>query len=42
MRAKELGLLDKVEPLLEALRTNAGFWIKESLFEKVLQEMNER
>lgn len=41
VRAKRLGHLDRVGPILDALRTDAGFWIGESLHQRVLRTAGE-
>ncbi|MBI3242169.1 MAG: DUF3368 domain-containing protein [Chloroflexi bacterium] len=42
LRAKRDGALDAVEPVLRALRQEAGFYIAEDLFTVVLAEAGER
>lgn len=37
IEAKTKGLIPKVKPLLDALRNQAGFWIAEPLYNRVLQ-----
>ena len=41
MRAKNRHLIKEIKPLLDALRTEAHFWIKQHLYERVLLEMGE-
>lgn len=41
MRAKHLKLIPEVRPLLDALRTEAHFWINPVLYNQVLAEMQE-
>jgi uncharacterized protein len=36
LRAKSVGLLPAVRPVLDALRRDAGFWLAESLRQQVL------
>jgi len=38
LEAKRRGLVDRVEPLLKALRTQAGFRISDELYERVLRD----
>jgi len=42
IKAKEKGIIEKVEPILDELMNKAGFWIGEKLKERVLKEVNER
>ena len=39
--ARDRGLLAPVRPLLDALRTDAGFWIGDALYNAVLAAVNE-
>ncbi len=39
--ARDRGLLAPVRPLLDALRTDAGFWIGDALYNAVLSAVNE-
>lgn len=39
--AEDLGTLEAVRPLLDALRANAGFWIGDALYDAVLAAANE-
>lgn len=39
--ARDRGLLAPVRPLLDALRTDAGFWIGDTLYNAVLAAVNE-
>lgn len=41
VEAKSQGLIDEVKPLLDALITEAGFWVAEPLYKSVLQLVNE-
>jgi len=41
LEAKHRGLVDRIEPLLEALRTQAGFRISGELYERVLENEGE-
>lgn len=41
VEAKSKGLIEQVKPLLDDLRTNAGFWISDNLYSKVLDIANE-
>ena len=41
VEAKSRGLISKVKPLLDSLRHEAGFWVAESLYERVLEAINE-
>jgi len=41
MRAKRMKLIPQVQPLLDALRTEAHFWINPVLYNQVLAEMQE-
>ncbi len=42
IKAKEKGIIEKVETILDDLMNKAGFWIGEKLKERVLKEVNER
>jgi predicted nucleic acid-binding protein len=39
--AKQKGLIKDVKPLLEKLKTQAGFWIKPNLYQNILQRVGE-
>ena len=39
--AKDRGLLASVRPVLDALRTDAGFWIDDNLYNAALAAANE-
>lgn len=41
VEAKSQSLISEVKPLLDALVNDAGFWIAESLYNRVLQLVNE-
>ena len=41
VEAKSQGLITKVKPLLDALINQAGFWVAESLYNRVLQIVDE-
>ena len=41
IKAKEIGLLEKVEPILNELEETAGFWIGAKLKNKVLEDVGE-
>ena len=41
LEAKGQGLVREVRPLLNALRTEAGFWISSALYESVLRQASE-
>jgi uncharacterized protein len=41
VQAKRSGLIDRVEPLLNALRTLAGFRIRDELYVRVLEDEGE-
>lgn len=41
MRAKKLGLIKEIKPILLLLRNKANFWIKQDLYQKILSEMGE-
>jgi predicted nucleic acid-binding protein len=41
VEAKSQGLIVEVKPLLDALINEAGFWVAESLYNSVLQSVNE-
>ena len=41
VEAKSQGLITEVKPLLDALLNQAGFWIAEPLYHRVLQLVNE-
>lgn len=41
IKAKEKGLINKVTPLIEAMRVEAGFWISNRFLEKIKTELNE-
>ena len=41
VEAKRKGVIDCVHPLLDALRDLAGFWISETLYQRVLQDQGE-
>lgn len=42
LRCKRQGILGEVAPVLEALRTEAAFYVTEALVERVLREAGER
>jgi len=42
MKAKELGLIPKLAPILIQLKDHAGFWIGKRLLDSVLKEAGER
>ena len=42
MRAKERQLIKQVKPLLDALRIEAHFWIKQQLYETILLKAGEQ
>ena len=39
--AKQKGLIKDVKPLLEQLKTQAGFWIKPELYQNIIQRVGE-
>jgi predicted nucleic acid-binding protein len=39
--AKMLGLISTVKPILEALVQQAGFWVVQTLYERVLEDVGE-
>lgn len=39
--AKRLGIISSIRPLLDAMRTEARFWINENLYQRVLKDNNE-
>ncbi len=41
MRAKEAGYVQKVKPLMNSLKKQAGFWIDEELYQYVLNVIKE-
>lgn len=41
IEAKSRGLITEVKPVLDALVNEAGFWIAEPLYNKILQTVNE-
>lgn len=41
IEAKSRGLITEVKPVLDALVNEAGFWIAEPLYKKILQTVNE-
>ncbi len=41
IEAKQRGLLQQIRPVLDALRNQAGFWMKDSLYERVLRDAGE-
>lgn len=42
VKAKEKGIIDKVEPIINNLIEKAGFWISENLIDRILKEVEER
>ena len=42
IEAKHRGLIETVKPLLDALITRAGFWVKKDLYTRVLQAAGEK
>ena len=42
VEAKSRGLIPEVRSLLDALRNQAGFWIREDLYWRVLEQVDER
>ena len=42
VKAKREGHLPAVRPLLRALREEAGFWISEALYQRILESVDER
>lgn len=41
LRAKELGLVDQVRPLLDGLRQKAGFYLSEPVYDHALEVAGE-
>ena len=41
VEAKSQGLITEVKPVLDALIDNAGFWVAEALYNRVLRQVNE-
>ncbi|MDJ0580919.1 DUF3368 domain-containing protein [Crocosphaera sp.] len=41
IQAKQKGLISEVKPLLDNLKTKAGFWIKPNLYQNILQRVRE-
>src|SRR6185369_4967657 len=41
LRAKSLGVIGKVRPLLNALREQAGFFVGKSLYQQILEQADE-
>ncbi len=41
VEAKSQGLITEVKPVLDALINNAGFWVAEALYNRVLRQVNE-
>ena len=41
VEAKSQGLITEVKPVLDALINNAGFWVGETLYNRVLRQVNE-
>jgi len=41
IQAKDRGVITKVKPVMDALINKAGFWIREELYQNVLQEVQE-
>lgn len=41
IEAKELGIIDRVKPLLDELQEKAGFWISEKFYSYILAKLNE-
>ena len=41
VKAKELGIVSQVKPIIEDLKTKAGFWVDEKLIERVLRMASE-
>ncbi len=41
IKAKQEGIIDLVQPLLNDLRIKAGFWISDNLYSEVLNSINE-
>ena len=42
LRAKKEGLISSVKHLLDKLRSEHHFWIKQDMYEKILQLANEK
>ncbi|MCB9266358.1 MAG: DUF3368 domain-containing protein [Lewinellaceae bacterium] len=42
MKSKELGFIEKIEPILYQLKEEAGFWLGKKLLDSVLKEAGER
>ncbi len=42
IEAKKKGLITSVQPLLERLRSQAGFWISDKLYEHILKSVREK
>jgi predicted nucleic acid-binding protein len=41
IEAKRIGVVDSIRPLLDSLQDVAGFWISETLYQRVLQDEDE-
>lgn len=42
VEAKSIGIIPKIKPLLDAMRTKARFWIDDELYQQVLIDNNEK
>lgn len=42
VKAKEMTLIEKVEPIVKSLTDVAGFWVSKQLMERLLKQVNER
>ena len=41
IKAKEIGVIDRVSSILGELRDRAGFWVGKNLEQRILSELNE-
>ena len=41
IRAKRTGIIPAIKPLLDAMQTDARFWVNERLYQRILAEHNE-
>ncbi|MEX0813741.1 MAG: DUF3368 domain-containing protein [Chitinophagales bacterium] len=42
IKCKEKGFIDKVRPIIDKLRNDAGFWLSDKLYNRILQEIDEK
>ena len=41
IKCKQKGIVESIKPIIQKLRTEAGFWISEKLYQRILEEIKE-